>query len=401
MQRKITLTRQQARELVNTYGSPLYVYDERILRERCREIKGLIRHPGFRPDYSVKANTNREILRIVREEGLTMDAMSPGEILIGMAAGFLPEEIVFIPNNVSAEELQFAIDRGIMISVDSLDQLELYGQLNPGGRIAVRINPGVGAGHHEKVVTGGKCKFGIETAALPQVQAIVKKYNLALVGISQHIGSNFLTYDEYVASYHTMIETARRLDPLEYIDFGGGLGVPYQGEDSLDIESLSDILTGIIEDFVASYANPDVKIRIEPGRYVVAECGQLLGTVQAVKVNYEETYVGTDIGFNVLMRPVMYDSYHEIVAYTEEPAKERVHVVGNICESGDVVGRARLLPKLKRGDIIGVENAGAYGYSMSSNYNSRLRPAEVLLAESGEAKLIRRRDTYEDLLRGF
>jgi diaminopimelate decarboxylase len=395
--KEFRLSQSQIEQLVAKYGSPLYVYDETTLRTRCREMKNLVSHPHFRPNYSAKANTNIELLKIIRSEGFNVDAMSPGEIILEEAAGFLPEEILFISNNVSAQEMQFAVERGIRISVDSLSQLETFGRHFPGKKVGVRLNPGVGAGHNKKVVTGGKSKFGIELGEVATIKAIAEKYHLHIVGINQHIGSLFLEGSKYVSACHTLLEVAKEFDELEFVDLGGGFGVPYQGEDRLDLEKLSRQIHQVIDEFLESYPNKDLEIKIEPGRYVVAECGALIGQVNSIKVNYNEKYIGTDLGFNVLMRPVLYDSYHGIVVYNNSSEEEKVTVVGNICETGDVIAKDRILPVMTEGDYIALETAGAYGYSMSSNYNARLRPAEVLIQSDGTDRLIRRRDTMEDL----
>lgn len=395
------MTIDQVKHLVQEFGSPLYVYDESILRERCKEVKALISHKNYIPNYSAKANTNLELLKIIKNEGFTVDAMSPGEIVIEMEAGFSREEILFISNNISREEMMFAIEKDITISVDSLSQLRLFGRINPGGRAAVRLNPGIGAGHNKKVVTGGKSKFGIELTAIPEVKEIAAKYNIKIVGIDQHIGSLFLDGEKYIQACKILLDAASEFYELQFIDFGGGLGVPYEDNTCLNMEILSKRLNALINDFIREYPNKDIQFKIEPGRYIVAECGELLGTVHSVKVNYNEKYIGTDIGFNTLIRPVLYDSYHEIAVYNQSLNREMVNVTGNICESGDLLAKNRELPEMKEGDILGIKNAGAYGYSMASNYNSRLRPAEVLIQMNGDIRLIRRRDTYEDLLSGF
>ncbi len=399
MSGEFKLTRQQIEELTERYGSPLYLYDERTLRTRCREMKQLVSYPYFNPNYSAKANTNIELLKIVRSEGFHVDAMSPGEILLELAAGFSPEEIFFIPNNVSVEEMAFAVDRHIAVSVDSLSQLETFGRNFPGEKVAVRLNPGVGAGHHDKVVTGGKSKFGIELAAQGEIKRIAVQYGVHIIGINMHIGSLFLEGSTYLEAGRKLLEAAKEFTELEFIDFGGGFGVPYHGEDRLNLDMMSESLNRLIGEFTAQYPKKDLKFMIEPGRYVVAECGLLIGRVNSVKVNYSEKYVGTDIGFNVLMRPVLYDAYHGIIVYNDSVEEEEVTVVGNICETGDIIAKARMLPSMKEGDFIGVETAGAYGYVMSSNYNARQRPAEVLLEASGNFRLIRKRDTLEELVR--
>lgn len=393
-------------ELIKKYGSPLYVYDEKTLRERCKEMKNLLPNKNLKVHYSAKANSNLSLLKIIKDEGLAVDAMSPGEIFIQLHAGFLPEQIFYVSNNVSADEMSYVIKNNILVGVDSLSQLELYGKLNQGGDVAVRFNPGIGAGHHEKVVTGGKkTKFGVQKEFIPQVKELLKKYNLNLVGINQHIGSLFMEATPYIEGVKSLLEIAKEFPDLKFIDMGGGFGVPYkEGESRLDLDKLSFELDNVLTEFLNNYDNKDVVFKIEPGRYISAECGILLGQVYSIKENYDNKYVGTDLGFNVLLRPIMYDAYHEVYVAKQNndySENEQVTVVGNICESGDIIAKDRLLPKVEEGDVIAVTNAGAYGFSMDSNYNCRLKPAEVLITSQGEDKLIRHRDKLENIIRNF
>jgi diaminopimelate decarboxylase len=395
-------------QLSEKYGTPLFVYNENILRKRCQDLKGLIDYSNFSVNFSPKANSNLELLKIVRNEGLKVDAMSPGEIYVNMLAGFKPEEILYISNNVSEDEFRYAINAGVKISVDSVSQLETFGKINPGGRVAFRVNPGVGAGHHEKVTTAGqKTKFGIEMKRIPDVKRIIKEYDLKLIGINQHIGSLFMDSEAYLESTGNILSIARQFDNLEFIDLGGGFGIPYNkqsDEPRLDLKELGGKLSEVIHSWVKEYGK-NMEFKIEPGRYIVAESGILLGKVYALKTNYNINYIGTDLGFNVLVRPVMYDSHHDIEIYrgSDIPSvkEETVRIVGNICETGDIIARDRSLPEIFKNDILGVLDAGAYGYSMSSNYNNRLRPAEVLIGTDGNPRLIRRRDTLDDLVRNF
>ncbi len=402
-------------ELVEEFGSTLYVYNENMLRRRCREIKALSSHPGFTPNYSAKANTNIHLLKIIREEGMVVDAMSPGEIVMNLAAGFTPDQILFISNNVSAEEMQFAIDHGVYVSVDSLSQLDLFGEINPGGKVVVRFNPGIGAGHHQKVVTGGKeTKFGVDPASMDEVRAILARHSLTLCGVNMHIGSLFMQPEGYVAAMQVLLSIAEQWvvpagaeNGLEIIDFGGGFGIPYRkydGEARLDLEALGTAFHTTITEF-SNRTGYKGRFMCEPGRYIVAECGLLLGTCYSVKNNGAKRFVGTDIGFNTLVRPAMYDSFHDVEIYREdgEPVAETMvqSIVGNICESGDIIAKDRALPEIKEGDIIGMLDAGAYGYVMSSPYNQRLRPAEVLIGSDGRPRLIRRRESIDDLLRMY
>lgn len=395
-------------QLSEKFGTPLYVYNENILRERCRDLKGLISYSNFTVNYSPKANSNLELIKIVKSEGLRVDAMSPGEIYINMLAGYKPEEILYISNNVSEDEFRYAIDAGVKISVDSVSQLEMFGKINPGGKVAFRVNPGVGAGHHEKVITAGqKTKFGIEMNSIPEIKRIIREYNLKLIGINQHIGSLFMDGDAYLESTGNILSIARQFDDLEFIDLGGGFGIPYKkqsGQLRLDLKAIGGRLSEVIHTWVKEYGK-NIEFKIEPGRYIVAESCIILGKVNATKTNYNIKYIGTDIGFNVLIRPVMYGSHHDIEIYRKNDVpsikEETVNIVGNICETGDIIAKERKLPEIFQDDILGVLDSGAYGYSMSSNYNSRLRPAEVLIQTDGTPRLIRRRDTLDDLMRNF
>jgi len=395
-------------ELTENYGTPLYVYNENILRQRCRDMKGLITYNNFKVNYSPKANGNLELIKIIRSEGLRVDAMSPGEIYVNMLAGYKPEEILYISNNVSEDEFRYAIDAGVKISVDSVSQLELFGRINPGGRVAFRLNPGVGAGHHEKVVTGGqKTKFGIELSSITDVKRISKEHNLKIIGINQHIGSLFMDGEVYLQSAGSILSIAKQFDNLEFIDLGGGFGIPYRKQANqarLDLKELGDKLSAVINSFIKEY-DKEIEFKIEPGRYIVAESSILLGKVNAVKKNYKTKYIGTDLGFNVLIRPAMYDSHHDVEIYRKNGVpslkEETVSIVGNICETGDIIAKDRNLPEIFEDDILGVLDSGAYGYSMSSTYNNRLRPAEILIGQDGNPRLIRKRDTFEDLVRNF
>ena len=399
------------RELADHFGTPLYVYSEAILRERCRDLMGLSARDGFGVNYSVKANANPTLLQIIHSEGLVADAMSPGELVMDALGGFTPEEILYISNNNTPDEMLEALSHGVLISVDSLSQLDMLGGLNRGGRVMARFNPGIGAGHHAKVITAGKAtKFGISPDRLDEVFALLKKHELTLAGINQHIGSLFMEPQGYLEAAKVLLRLAAGFPPevlkgLEIIDFGGGFGIPYhkyEGEPRLDLTALGHGLHELISSWAAETGYHG-RFLVEPGRYVVAECGILLGRVTAVKENAGTRYVGTDIGFNVLMRPAMYDSFHDLEAYrgdgadAGEPVLQTV--VGNICESGDILAKDRLLPPLRVGDVVGVLDAGAYGFSMASNYNQRYLPAEVLIGADGAARLIRRRETAKDLTR--
>ncbi len=393
-------------EIVKNYGTPVYVYNEDVLRTHMDAVAKVITKYPYTANYSVKANTNLQILKLALEEGNNCDAMSVGEMTLLLKAGFPKERIFFVPNNVSKEELLFAIEHGIMTSLDSLAQLELYGTLNPGGKCAVRLNPGVGAGHHDKVITAGKkTKFGIAEEDIDQIFEIAEKYDLTIAGINQHIGSLFMDPEPYLKAVSNLLRIAMDFPNLEFVDFGGGYGIPYHkldGEAEYDMESFKEKLEPILDAFVAEYGSTPL-FKSEPGRYCVAEGSVILGRVHAVKQNAGKKYAGTDIGMNVLVRPSMYDSWHDIEVLRNgevvpRTGMEEITVTGNICESGDLLAKDRMLPKLEQGDLVCVLDTGAYGYSMCSTYNSRPRPAEVMICRDGSVKQIRRRETIEDLL---
>ena len=395
-------------KIVKEFGTPLYVYNEDILRKRMSEVAGIITKYPYKANYSMKANSNIEILKIAREENVNCDAMSEGEIRLLLKAGFTPDQIFFVPNNIDANEMQYAIDNGIMISLDSIDQINLYGSINPGSKCALRINPGVGAGHHEKVVTAGKnTKFAIAEEDIDEAKRVADSYGLKICGINQHVGSLYMTPDPFLNAIDQFLRIARKFKDLEFIDFGGGFGIPYhklEDEEPFDIFRLSIEWTKRLDEFVKSYGSTPL-FKSEPGRYCVAEGGVLLGRVNAVKFNGDHKYVGTDVGMNVIMRPVLYDSWHDIEIISDgkvvKGMKEEATITGNICESGDVLCKDRPMPMIKDNGLICVLDAGAYGYSMCSSYNMRLRPAEVMICSDGSYRLIRRRETFDDIFNTF
>ena len=393
-------------EIAKQYGTPLYVYNEDILRDRMHTVSQIITKYEFHSNYSIKANTNLNILKIALSEGLYADAMSTGEMEFLLRAGFPSEKIFFVSNNVAKEELQFAIDHNIMVSLDSLDQLELFGTLNKGGKCAVRINPGVGAGHHEKVVTAGKkTKFAVAEEDIDKIFEVAAKHNLTIAGINQHVGSLFMDPEPFLQAVENFLRIAKKFENLEFIDFGGGYGIPYHkldDEQDFPMESFKAEFEKLIDEFVGEYGYAPL-FKTEPGRFTVAEGCILVGRVNATKSNSGKKYAGTDLGMNVLVRPSMYDSWHDIEVIRDNQVVSRDNlveqtVVGNICESGDILAKDRMLPEIKTGDIVCALDAGAYGYSMCSSYNSRPRPAEAMICKDGSVKLIRRRETFEDLL---
>jgi len=392
--------------LIQEYGSPLYIYEEEVIRSQYRQLSSGFDGELSRIHYAMKANGNPAILRILLEEGANIDAVSPFEVQLALETGFLPEQVLFTGDNVSKDELRYCLQQKVNLNVGALPSLQKYGELNPGGKVSVRINPGLGAGHHANCITGGpQSKFGIYYDQIEELFSIAKKYNLTINGVHSHIGTGIFEPAPMLAAMDLLISVARQFQDLEFIDFGGGFGVPYRPEQqALDVKSLGEQMTERFLEFRKSYSN-EIHMKIEPGRFLVASSGTLFAHVTSLKHTSQYQFVGINTGFQHLIRPTLYGSYHHVVNASGVQGQEEPKVIaGNICENGDFFtanteGIAeRMLPPCKVGDVLAVCDAGAYGFSMSSQYNMRPRPAEVLISE-GKPKLIRRREVFEDLTR--
>ncbi len=406
-----------ASEIARKFGTPAYVYDEETIRSKVRVLVEGISYRPFRIYYAAKANTNVHILRLIREEGkgmLGIDAVSPGEIEVALKAGFRPEEIIFTSTSVTDEEMKFAISKKILVNCDSLSQLERYGRLNPNSKVCFRVNPDVGAGHHGHVITGGpESKFGIWVAEVSKAFDIASKYGLRIVGIHEHIGSGILETAKFIAAMKVLLsiveKNRERLKDLEFVDFGGGIGVPYRPDQKpINFTEFGASVSSLFEKFCANFGRK-LTLVIEPGRFLVAESGALLCTVNTIKSTPAHKFVGVDTGFNHLIRPMAYGSYHPIYVVDKCASvlkREKVAVCGNICESGDVFTRNeegivdRELPQIAEGDILAILVAGAYGFSMASPYNTRPRPPEILVSGKN-AKLIRKREDMKQVIYGM
>lgn len=397
----------RAEDLVSMFGTPLYVYDKEELLNNYTKLRSAIKYPETQILYSCKANSNAEILRVFKELGAGLDAVSPWEVLLGVKVGFQPSNILFTGNNVTEDEIRLVRELGAIVNVDSIQQLRRYGRLYPSSEVSIRVNPGFGVGHHQKVVTGGLSKFGIPIPQLREALEVAKNFNLRIIGLHAHVGSGIMIPEPIVEVARTLLRliTDLSLTEIEFVDVGGGLGIPYRRDERpLDVEKLGSELTKLFEDFSVSYGRR-VKLVLEPGRYLVGNAGVLLTRVIDVKEvlldgGGKKVFVGTDTGMNHLIRPALYDAYHEVVPVGKVDAERKIlaDIVGNICESGDILAKDRLLPELREGDILAIMDVGAYGYSMASNYNLRPRPAEIMVFRS-EVRLIRRRETFEDLVR--
>jgi diaminopimelate decarboxylase len=398
-------------KIAKEFGTPVYVYDEKKIREQAGLLYSSLPYSPKCLLYAMKANSNPHILEILMTTEIGggiggIDAVSPGEIDCALKVGFGPEQIVFTGNNISEKELDEAIKKGVVINIDSLSLLEKIGKKYPGSEIFVRINiPHIGAGHHSHCITSSpESKFGIWHTETRRIKRIAKKYGLKIVGLHQHIGSQILEVKIFLRAVEALLRVAKKFPNLKFLDFGGGLGVPYKpGEKPLDVERLGKEISKRLRNFCRSYG--EKLMILEPGRYLVAEAGYLLTRVNTIKKNPDgRIFAGVDTGFNHLIRPAMYGSYHEIVnisnphGYNPHSKKEKVDIVGNLCESGDRFAVQREINHVIEGDLLVIENAGAYGYSMASNYNSRPKPAEVLVEPDGKIRLIRRRETLKDLL---
>lgn len=391
-------------ELIARYGSPMYLYDLAVVRQRAERLKAAFDYDDLHLLYAVKANPCPPLVRTIIEAGYGIDAVSPGEVTLAQRLGLEAADILYTENNMTEAEMHYATGAGILINCGSLYRLERLGR-SGGKRASVRINPDITDGEHAHVLTAGPLtKFGVHHSQVDELQRIQAETDIKIVGVHMHIGSNILDVDVYLEAMQVILDVARQLEHLEFIDFGGGLGVPYKPDDQpLDVEALGSRASQLMRDFCKDYGRP-LRMIIEPGRYLVAECGTLYTSVTAIKTNpgYDDqpprTFVGCDTGFNHLLRPCLYDSYHPIGNATRPVAEPSVvDVVGNICESGDVFARQRAVPTPRVGDILAFGCAGAYGMSMASTYNLRPLPPE-LVVDGDEITVVRRRRRLDELL---
>src|SRR5437763_4591454 len=396
-----------ALDLARRFGTPFYVYDAAVIRRQIERVKRAFAQLPFQPFYAMKANGALAILRLVREAGFGCDCVSPGEIFIARRAGFLPEQIWFTCSNVSDDDLRAVGDPSIVINVNSMSEIDRILALDLPNPIALRVNPDVGAGHHADVVTaGGGVKFGIDLAEVGDAHMIVEDSGRKVVGLHAHIGSGVDEPAPLLESARRLLEIGGGLANLRFINFGGGLSIPYRpGEAEFPIDEYGGALARLANDALRARGLTAI---LEPGRYVVAQAGTLVARVTAKRISGGVTWIGCDTGFNHLVRPSKYGAYHHIVnASRHSEAREEYAVAGNLCESGDVFTRdamgnvtPRMLDPTEVGDLVAFLDAGASGFSMTSHYNARLLPPEVLV-DGDEVTLIRERQTMEDLVRGM
>ena len=385
--------------LAAEYGCPLYIYDSAIIKRQYDKISKAFAVKRLRINYACKANTNLSIMRLLQAWGSGLDTVSVQEVELGLQAGFAPRDIIYTPNCVSLEEIAEAVELGVRINIDNISILEQFGHQFPGVPVCIRINPHIMAGGNAKISVGHiDSKFGISIHQMPHILKIVETLNLKIEGIHMHTGSDILNAESFLQAAEILLNCAQSFPNLDYIDFGSGFKVPYKpGGIATDIEDFGERLSERFNAFCEEYGK-DLMLMFEPGKYLVSEAGYFLARCNVVKTTPATAFVGVDSGLNHLLRPMMYDAYHHITNLSNPEGKKRIYtVVGYICET-DTFGANRQLSEVREGDIICLHNAGAYCFSMASNYNSRYRPAEVLIHE-GQSYLVRRRETMEDIRR--
>ncbi|MDG1572347.1 diaminopimelate decarboxylase [Robiginitalea sp. M366] len=393
----------QSQDLLNIareYGAPVYVYDAGKIQSQFQRLTSAFSSVGqLKLNYAVKALSNLSVLRLLNSMGSGLDTVSIQEVQLGLMAGFRPEDIIYTPNGVSLEEIEEAASLGVQINIDNLSILEQFGGKHPDIPVCIRINPHVMAGGNTKISVGHiDSKFGISIHQIPHLLRIVELTQMKVNGIHMHTGSDILDIDVFLYASEILFETAKQFKDLEFIDFGSGFKVPYkEGDIQTNVEELGEKLGGRFNAFCKEYGR-DLVLAFEPGKFLVSEAGFFLTRVNVVKQTTSTVFAGVDSGFNHLIRPMLYGSSHQIVNLSNPQGKQRYYsVVGYICET-DTFASNRRISEISEGDILCFRNAGAYCFTMASNYNSRYRPAEVLWMD-GQAHLIRRRESFEDLIR--
>lgn len=387
-------------QLAQEFGTPLYVYDGEKILHQVESLNKAFSNVKMKIKYATKALSNINILKLMKQAGTGVDAVSIEEVRLCLHVGFSPEDIMYTPNCVSFTEIKEAVELGVMVNIDNIPMLEhfgaVYGDSVP---VCIRLNPHILAGGNAKISVGHiDSKFGISILQLKHVHKVVNAYRLHVVGLHVHTGSDILDAEVFLKGADILFEAAREFPDLSFLDFGGGFKVAYkQGDITTDIMDVGTKVSKAFRQFCEEYGR-ELEIWFEPGKFLVSECGYLLVCVNVVKPTPAAIFVGVDSGLNHLIRPMMYDAYHEVVNVSQLSGPERVYtIVGYICET-DTIAADRKLKEVKEGDVLAIKNAGAYGFSMSSNYNSRLKPAEVLIL-NGKVHLIRKREVFEDILK--
>ncbi len=391
---------EELQNIAQQHACPAYVYDaHKIIDQYKRLENAFAKVPRLRIHYAVKALSNLSILKLFNQLGSGLDTVSIQEVRLGLQAGVPADKIIYTPNGVSLSELEEAVELGVQINIDNLIMLEEFGTLHPEVPVCIRMNPHVMAGGNTNISVGHiDSKFGISIHQLPHVLRIVKNTGMNINGVHMHTGSDILDIDVFIHAADILFDVAKNFDDLEFIDFGSGFKVPYHQNDiSTDIEELGEKLSTRFEQFCESYGK-DLTLAFEPGKFLVSEAGYFLARVNGVKQTTSTVFAQIDSGFNHFIRPMFYGSQHDILNVTHPDRKARFYsVVGYICET-DTFANNKLISGISDGDVLAFKNAGAYCFTMASNYNSRLRPAEILWYD-GLAHLIRKREVFDDLVR--
>lgn len=388
-----------ARQIAEEFGAPLYVYDAGRALAQYERLRAAFSGFPCKIKYALKANANLNLLKLLRAAGAGLDAVSIYEVKLGLKAGFAPEDVLFTPNCVSFDEIAQAVDLGVHLNIDNLTALERFGAQYGGGYpVCIRLNPHIYAGGHANIQTGHiDSKFGVSIHQLRHVLRIVEAFGLRVEGLHMHTGSDILDAEVFLMAAETLFEAAADFPDLNYIDFGSGFKVAYKpGDVVTDVEAVGARLEKRLAEFTETYGR-QIAIWFEPGKFIVSEAGYYLTRVNVVKQTVSNVFAGVEGGLNHLLRPMLYDAYHQILNVSNPEGVPRVYsVVGYICET-DTLGWDRQLPEVREGDILALCNAGAYAFTMSSNYNLRPRPAEVVVKD-GKACLARPAETMDDLL---
>lgn len=391
---------QQLLQIANEFGAPIYVYDaQKIESQYHRLLNAFSKIERKQINYAVKALSNVSILKLFKKFDSGLDTVSIQEVQLGLYAGFSPNKIMYTPNGVSLQEIEEVAALGVQINIDNLSILEQFGSKHPKIPVCIRINPHVMAGGNSNISVGHiDSKFGISIHQLPHIFRIVENTGMHINGIHMHTGSDILDIEVFLYAAEILFESAKHFKDLDFIDFGSGFKVPYKkGDIETDVEELGKKLSKRFLAFEKEYGR-DLTLIFEPGKFLVSEAGYFLAKVNVVKQTTSTVFAGIDTGFNHLIRPMLYGSEHQIENISHPKGKERFYsVVGYICET-DTFATNRKISEIKEGDILAFRNAGAYCFSMSSNYNSRYKPAEILWLD-GKANLIRTQETFDDLLR--
>ena len=387
-------------DLIEKYGTPFYVYETKKMEKQYIRLEKAFKNTRIKINYACKALTNINVLSFFKNLGAGLDAVSIQEVRLGLKAGYAPGDILYTPNCVSLEEINLAVELGVRINIDNISILEQFGHQH-GDRvpICIRINPHIMAGAHQKVSTGHiDSKFGISIYQIPHVKRVIETNHMKVEGIHMHTGSDILDMEVFLRGIDILLESATQFEDLEYIDIGSGFKVAYrEGDNYTDIKAFGESLSVRFNEFCKSYGK-ELTLIFEPGKYLVSEAGYFLARVNVVKQTTSTVFAGLDTGMNHMIRPMFYDAYHQIINVSKTEGKTRIYtVVGYICET-DTFGWNRKITEISEGDYLAFRNAGAYCFAMSSNYNSRFRPAEVLVHKKKDY-MIRKREELEDLTR--